>query len=176
MTQNKTALDMLYDRSGKTPERVCLIYHPDERMTFSELWLLSGRVYSYLKRRGIGKEDRVLYTLPRGLSLYAAMVGTMRAGAAFILTETGNDERTEFIRKNSEAKTVIGEKEWREIEKTESLEGYEKVDLHALLYIAYTSGTTASPKGVLHEYGSLENAALSARSGGKPILTEGDTF
>ncbi len=176
MTQNKTALDMLYDRSRKTPERVCLIYHPDERMTFSELWLLSGRVYSYLKRRGIGKEDRVLYTLPRGLSLYAAMVGTMRAGAAFILTETGNDERTAFIRKNSEAKTVIGEKEWREIEKTESLEGYGKVDLHALLYIAYTSGTTASPKGVLHEYGSFENAALSARIGGKPILTEGDTF
>ncbi len=176
MPENRTALDMLYERTRKTPEKVCLVYHPDERMTYEELWLLSGRVYSYLKRMGIGKEDRVLYTLPRGLCHYAAMVGTMRAGAAFILTETGADERTAFIRRNSEAKTVIGEKEWREIEKTESLEGFEKVDLHALLYIAYTSGTTAEPKGVLHEYGSLDNAALSARIDGKPILTENDTF
>lgn len=171
-----TVLEMLSSRVSATPDRVCLIYHPDERMTLSELWLLSGRVYSYLKKMGIGKEDRVLYSLPRSLPFYAAMVGTMRAGAAFILNETGNDERTAFIRRNSEAKTVIDETEWSRIEKTAPLDGYEKVDLHALLYIAYTSGTTADPKGVLHEYGSLDNAALSAQTDGRSILTQEDTF
>ncbi len=176
MEKEKTVIEMLYDHVEATPDRTCLIYDPGTRMTFSEFWCLTGRIYGWLKKRGIGKEKKVLYSLDRGPGLFAAMAGTMRSGAAFILTETGNDERTAFIRKDSEPDTVVTGKEWKEIIATEPLDGWEEIDLHALCYVAYTSGTTADPKGVLHEYGSLENAWKSARASGHPILTDSDTF
>ena len=94
-----TALERLEYYVINTPERPAVIYHPEERMTFRELWELSGKIYAWLKAKGIGAEDVVLYSLPRGIFLYACMVGTMRAGAAFVLTETENDpERTAYIR------------------------------------------------------------------------------
>ncbi len=177
MEKEKTVIEMLYDHVMRTPERTCLIYDPETRLSFSDLWCLTGRIYGWLKKRGIGKEKKVLYFLERGPGLFAAMAGTMRAGAAFILTETGNNEkRTSFIRKNCEPDVVVTQKEWAEIIATEPLDGWEKTDSHDLLYIAYTSGTTADPKGVLHEYGSLENAWKSARVDNKSILTASDTF
>ena len=39
-----------------------------------------------------------MYTLPRGIGLHACMIGTMRAGVVFVLTETSNDpEWTAFV-------------------------------------------------------------------------------
>ena len=62
---------------------------------------ISGRVYAYLKGRGIGKEDFVLIKLPRGVQPVLAMHGVWRAGAAWALVEdTYAPERIEFIRKD----------------------------------------------------------------------------
>ena len=129
-----------------------------------------------MKSRGIKAEDVVMYCLPRGIELFACMIGTMRAGAAFVLTETGNDKRTEFIRKDCRCKLYVDESDWNNIIQKEPLEGYEQIRPHSLCYIAYTSGTTSNPKGVLHEYGSLDNAWKSALLDGVPLFNEEDTF
>ena len=90
-----SALERLEEFVKKTPDRDAVIFEHDERLTFSELWLLSGKIYAWLKQKAIGAEDVVMYCLPRGLMLYACMVGTMRVGAAFVLAETQNSpERT----------------------------------------------------------------------------------
>ena len=172
-----TALERLEYYVINTPERPAVIYHPEERMTFRELWELSGKIYAWLKAKGIGAEDVVLYSLPRGIFLYACMVGTMRAGAAFVLTETENDpERTAYIRENSECRLFVDEDCVKEILNTKPLEGYEPVNRHNLCYIAYTSGTTGHPKGVMHEYGSLDNAWKAVMVDGRAIMYDTDTF
>lgn len=118
-----------------------------------------------------------MYCLPRGIELYYCIIGTMRAGAAFVLSETeGDPKRTEYIRKDCACRVFVSENELEEIKKTAPLEGFEPVQLHSLCYIAYTSGTTGHPKGVLHEYGSLENAWKSLRMNGNPLLLEEDVF
>ena len=62
---------------------------------------MSGRIYAWLKSKGIDAEDVVMYNLPRGIELYACILGTLRAGAAFVLTETDNNpKRTEFIKQD----------------------------------------------------------------------------
>ena len=172
-----TALERFEQYVLQTPNRDAVICEPEERLTFKELWDLSGRIYAWLKEKGMGAEDVVMYCLPRGLFLYACMVGTMRAGAAFVLAETENEpERTAFIRANSRCKLYVDDKCMRDILRCRPLEGYEPVQLHNLCYIAYTSGTTGHPKGVMHEYGSLDNAWKAVMVNGKPMMTGEDTF
>lgn len=176
-TLKNTALERLEESVKSRPDSTAVIYDPDSKMTFRELWQLSGKIYAWLKAKGIGYEDVVMYHLPRGLELYACMAGTMRAGAAFVLAETENDPgRTEYIREDSHCKLFVDESCFEEILDCAPLEGYEPVDLHALCYIAYTSGTTGHPKGVMHEYGSLDNAWKAAIIDGKPIMSEKDTM
>ena len=172
-----TALERLEEFVHKIPDNNAVISEPDEKLTFRELWDLSGKIYAWLKGKGIGAEDVVMYCLPRGLMLYACMVGTMRAGAAFVLSETQNNpERTEYIRKDSHCKLFVDEGCFAEILSCPPLEGYEPIQLHALCYLAYTSGTTGHPKGVMHEYGSLDNSWKSVVVDGDPIMSETDTF
>lgn len=174
--KESTTLQLLESWVIKTPNRRALVFEPGVSATFKEMWELSGKIYAYLKSRGIKAEDVVMYCLPRGIELFACMIGTMRAGAAFVLTETGNDKRTEFIRKDCRCKLYVDESDWNDIIQTEPLEGYEQIRPHSLCYIAYTSGTTSNPKGVLHEYGSLDNAWKSALLDGVPLFNEEDTF
>ena len=177
MGRPDTALERLEEFVKKTPDGYAVVYEPGARLTFKELWQLSGKIYAWLKAKGIGPEDVVMYCLPRGLMLYACMAGTMRAGAAFVLTETQNDpERTAFIRKDSDCRLFVDESCLPEILSFRPLEGYEPVRLHSLCYISYTSGTTGHPKGVMHEYGSLDNAWRAVMVDGSPIMHEGDIF
>ena len=174
---NKTILELFAEHVKKKPEQLAVIHKSEIKITNKELWELSGRIYAWLKSKGIDAEDLVMYNLPRGIELYACILGTLRAGAAFVLTETDNNpKRTEFIKQDCKCKLFVDEDCWKEIINTDSLDGYEPVNLHNLCYIAYTSGTTGSPKGVMHEYGSLENAWKSARYNGKPLFSNDDTF
>ena len=172
-----SALERLEEYVRLTPDCDAVIYEPEDRLTFKELWNISGRIYAWLKEKGMGAEDVVMYCLPRGVLMYACMVGTMRAGAAFVLTETENEpERTAFIRENSGCRLYVDERCTKEILQCQPLEGYEPIKLHNLCYIAYTSGTTGHPKGVMHEYGSLDNAWKAVMVNRKPMMTDTDTF
>ena len=172
-----SVLEMLANRVATTPDKTLLVCDPQTRISYAEHWELSGRVYAWLKAAGVGAEDIVMYCLPRGAGLFACITGTLRAGAAFVLTEVENDpKRTAFIRRDCNCKRYVDEAAWAEILETEPIEGFEPVNLHSLCYVAYTSGTTGSPKGVLHEYGSLENAWKAARVDGVGIHRDTDTF
>jgi len=173
----KNILKFFIEHVKKKPDHLAVIYNSETKITNKELWELSGKIYAWLKSKGIGAEDVVMYCLPRGIELYACIIGTLRAGAAFVLTETENNpKRTEFIKQDCKCKLFADEDCWKEIVNTDSLDGYEPINLHNLCYIAYTSGTTGNPKGVMHEYGSLENAWKSARYKGKPLFSGKDTF
>jgi acyl-coenzyme A synthetase/AMP-(fatty) acid ligase len=134
---NKTILELFAEHVKKKPEQLAVIHKSEIKITNKELWELSGRIYAWLKSKGIDAEDVVMYNLPRGIELYACILGTLRAGAAFVLTETDNNpKRTEFIKQDCKCKLFVDEDCWKEIINTDSLDGYEPVNLHNLCYIA----------------------------------------
>ena len=79
----KTIIDTLQTYTAQDPSAVIL--YDDAHfggISYAQLDEMSGRVYAYLKSKGIGKEDFVLIDLPRGVLPVIAMIGVWKAGAA----------------------------------------------------------------------------------------------
>ena len=152
----------ILDHAQKTPDKVALSDCRGTFVTYHELDILSGRVYRYLKDRGIGREDFVNILLPRGVEPFIAMLGVWKAGAAFVMLEEGYPaERVEYIQKDCGCKLVLDRGIWAEIMGREPLPGYEAACVHDAAFAVYTSGSTGNPKGVLHEYGNIDRIHAS---------------
>ena len=146
-------------------------------LTTAQFYELTGRVYAYLRAKGVGREDFVLINLPRGVQPLIAQFGVWRAGAAFALVEdTYAPDRIAFIRNDCGCKLELNASVWDEVLKTEARDGYEDVEPHDAAYAIYTSGTTGNPKGVLHEYGNLKEAADSLTYRGKELVPQDERF
>ena len=147
--------------------------YPDG-ITFAQFDILSARVYSWLKKQGIGREDFVLINLPRGLTVFAAAAGVWKAGAAFVIVEESYASgRTALIRKDCGCRAEIDRTAMEEIMREEPLSGWERTDPHDAAFAIYTSGTTGTPKGVLHEYGNIDRCLQSMQLEGNPMLGSG---
>ena len=164
---------------AKRPDEVFLVDVANNiKFTLKESDEISGKVYSYLKDKRIGKEDFILINLPRGASTILAMLGVWKAGAAFVVTEdTLAPERIEYIRKDCTCKLTIDNDVWEEILERKPYYGYIKCEDHNAAFAVYTSGSTGNPKGVLHEYGSLKllvySKGWSEEAFDKPIVNYG---
>lgn len=133
-------------------------------LTHKELDKQSARVYAYLKGKGIGRENMVMVHLSRDIRPFVAIMGVMKAGAAFTVMEAGHaEERASFVAKACNAVLEINDDNWNDIMACEPLEGFERADDHDKLMAVYTSGTTGTPKGVIHEYGQLKMEMISER-------------
>ena len=159
-------------------EKIALRDNPAQPgITYGQLDEFSGRIYGYLKERGIGREDTVMLCLPRGAQFPVAMVGVWRAGAAFVVCEdTYAPERIEYIRNDCACALVIDRDNWAEILEHDYLPGRETVAPHDLAYAVYTSGTTGNPKGVLHEFGNLEESCSFKNWEGVRLVGESDVL
>ena len=146
-------------------------------ITYEQLDLLSGRVYGYLKEHGVGREDTVMLCLPRGMQIPIAQIGVWKAGASFVICEdTYAPERIEFIRKDCGCKLFVSGDNWAELMEHDYRPGRETVHPHDLAYTVYTSGTTGNPKGVMHEFGNLDECAVAHRYNGRALLEEADVL
>ena len=153
-------VDSLARYTAETPNSAILFDEAHNKgITYTQLDDMSGRIYNYLKQKGIGKESFVLLNLPRGIMPVIAMVGVWKAGAAWALVEdTYAPERIKYIREDCGCKFEINAGNWEEIMHCDFIPGHEDADDHDAAYAIYTSGTTGNPKGVLHEYGNLDRA------------------
>ncbi len=169
-------LDKLQDYTAQNPNAAILFDDAHSKgLTYAQFDDMTGRVYAWLKAKGIGKEDFVLINLPRGVLPVVAMVGVWKAGAAWALVEdTYAPERINYIRDNCGCKAELCAANWEEVMHTDGLSGHEPLDEHAVAYAIYTSGTTGNPKGVLHEYGNLQRAIDSIRIDGQCPFNEND--
>ena len=175
-------------------------------MTFAELDERANRWAGALREQGVSTGDRVAVSMPNDLDIVAAFHGAMRLGAVWVgLNEALAAPEKAYMLTHSEAKVLLcGNAMAKEIEsetvpdRLRSLivagagsEGWSSalaaaettapsisVDPFAPAGIAYTSGTTGFPKGVVQSQWNLllPGAYLNATRGYDNTLRKGDCF
>lgn len=149
------------------------IRHRTGELSYQELDQHSARIARHLVARGIGPEDCVGLALPRTPHTIAAILGVLRAGAAYLpLDPSYPAARLNQITENAKPRLII-----RDANRSHELIGNaESVDLELLLeteperaeslqidpaltpdhfaYLIYTSGSTGVPKGAALTHGN----------------------
>ena len=150
-------LQRLSETAKTYPERAAVVDRDGERTTtYAALNDCSSRVASFLKARGLKKEDVVAIKLDKSMEYVAVELGVMKCGCAFVpLSDAMGEERITYVLKDSCATLVFDGAHWNAAMECTPLpeSDWAESDEHDLALIIYTSGSTGKPKGVAQEYG-----------------------
>ena len=148
-----------------------------ETWSYAELERRSRALALQLRARGAGRDRTVAVALPRSLELVAALVGVLRAGAAYLPLDLDHpDERQHRILRSAQPVCVLAGK--RDAARfgdvpvlvPEAWDAGTDAALDAGIapgdaaYVIYTSGSTGEPKGVLVEHRAIVNRLEWMRS------------
>jgi amino acid adenylation domain-containing protein/non-ribosomal peptide synthase protein (TIGR01720 family) len=143
-------------------------------LRFGELRDASSDVAAMLIGKGVGADHRVGVALPRSIELIVALVGVLKAGAAYVpLDPAQPDARRRALIDDAGIEVVIAAGDrWPAGARV----ALPRVSPDALAYVLYTSGSTGTPKGVMVTHRGLANyvrwarEAYAADTGGGALL------
>jgi amino acid adenylation domain-containing protein len=142
-------------------------------LTYRDLEARAGQVSYFLRSRGVKSGQPVAICLPRGLDLAVAVLGTLKAGAAYVPVDpTYPIERKSFMISDSGATVMISDEsspnlrlpaqcdiitmnEIRSIRVESKQLNFADPNPDDPAYIMYTSGSTGRPKGVVMPHAPL---------------------
>ncbi|MFF7295668.1 amino acid adenylation domain-containing protein [Streptomyces sp. NPDC008265] len=170
---------------ARTPGATALV-HGTERIGFAALDAWADRLARRLVRAGAGPERVVAIALPRSPAAVAAVLAVLKAGAAFVLVDTGYPEgRISHMLADSAPALLVTDSataprlplgplpQARVVLTDADPEAEADADAEArggavvavprtpapgdAAYLVYTSGSTGRPKGVVVEHAALRN-------------------
>ena len=180
---NRTAEDFPADRCvhelfeeqvTQAADRVAVVFE-DSSLSYGELNRRANRLAHVLRGRGVGPESRVGVCMERSLEMLIALLGTMKAGAAYVpIDPTYPAGRLRLILEDSRPRVLLvngtlsvptetpvidlskvmdSSEEWSSNLSTGAL----GLTCEHLAYLIYTSGSTGLPKGVAVPHRGLCN-------------------
>ncbi len=180
-------LTELFEDSVRRHEGRPAVTDAERSLTYAELGALADAVAGLLMERGIGEEDRVGIHMSRSVYVFAAILGILKAGAAYVAVDSRYpDARRDLMLAESGAKAVLTEPGWEgrfDAHGAEVIpygsgalpaaavipEGRSRPDGAAS--VLFTSGSLGTPKGIVLEH---RNILWFARNPSLPALTPDD--
>ncbi len=177
--------EQIHRRALAHPEKAAVIA-AGRQLTFRELDLLSNQLAAALRQRGVGAGTLVSVLFDREIWAYAAEIGILKAGGAFVpFIPDYPDERIDFCMKDGGIALMLTTERLRKQRSALAGESYRMITLEELFgaespeeilpdaafqappegetapdqpaYCIYTSGTTGRPKGVMIEHHNIAN-------------------
>ena len=160
--KNSSLIDLFEEQVRQTPDNIALIFNNLE-LSYSDLNSLSNQLGDYLKKTyQIKPEDMVGIMLERGEWMIIAILGILKAGAAYVpIDPEYPQERISYMISDSACTVLINEQELNKFQLVQ--DQYSRgnpvtgLQAHHLVYCIYTSGSTGNPKGVLVEHRNVVN-------------------
>ncbi|HEX8559980.1 MAG TPA: amino acid adenylation domain-containing protein [Pyrinomonadaceae bacterium] len=187
------SLHQLFEAQAKlTPNSIAIIYE-HERWTYRELNRRANQLAHHLRGLGVGPEALVGVLLERSVELVVALLGVLKAGAAYVpLDPDYPPQRLAFMLEDTRAPVLLTQA--RLLEQAPAGHGarvvrldadWEQIAAHSeedpgdgaspenLAYMIYTSGSTGRPKGVAIEHHSAVTLVHWARDNFDPESLRG---
>ncbi|MBL8300937.1 MAG: amino acid adenylation domain-containing protein [Rhodanobacteraceae bacterium] len=172
-----TIIDKLSHHAQRMPSAIA-VEHGNERWSYAELDVATSRVAAQLAGRGIGKGNTVAICIERGMAMLAAMLGTMRCGAAYVPVDLQlPSARRDFIINDAGVSALLCRDDIaiNVVADTALVLNIDELLLLSqeysglpqlphpddIAYVIYTSGTTGLPKGVIVKHSSVMNLLLA---------------
>ncbi|MEV6240456.1 amino acid adenylation domain-containing protein [Lentzea sp. NPDC051838] len=147
--------DLFAEQVLTTPDAVA-VEHGDDAVTYRELDRRSNQLAHLLRDNGVSAGDRVGLCLDRGIEMIVAILGVLKAGAAYVPIDPEHPlDRIQFLVDDARLAVVVSRN--RVLfhsplcpSKASNLPdtALERVE-PGPAYMIYTSGSTGRPKGVL---------------------------
>ncbi|MET0398243.1 MAG: non-ribosomal peptide synthase/polyketide synthase, partial [Longimicrobiaceae bacterium] len=177
-------------QAARTPGAAAVRWAGGE-LGFAELDRRASRLAHRLRGMGVGADDRVGIHLERGPEMMAALLGILKAGAAYLpLDPRYPAERLAYMAADSGARVLVTQASLAgtlpefagRLVLVDSATEHEpeagasslphSPSPENLAYVIYTSGSTGAPKGVAMPHRPLVNLlAWHLRHGGGPLRT-----
>jgi amino acid adenylation domain-containing protein len=173
--RDKCIHELFEEQVELAPEAAAVVFG-NRQITYRELNGRASQLAHYLRRQGVRPDTLVALFMQRSLELVIAILGVLKAGAAYMPIDTDLPvERIEFLLRDSCAGLILTQDKFRggvasfagevvclDGDRTkasdESRENPEPAALgHHAAYVIYTSGSTGTPKGVVNIHDGLRN-------------------
>lgn len=156
---------LISSQAQRTPTNKAIKYGASE-ISYDTLNKQVNQLAHQLVEQGVKPGDIVAVALPRSIELVVCLLAIMQCGAAYLpLDTTYPQQRLDYMMDNSKAEVLISTKEFpltlQSSPKTLWIEAIFSdmanfpstpldipIDLDAMAYLLYTSGSTGNPKGV----------------------------
>ena len=161
--------ELFEEQAARTPGAVALI-DGERRWSYAELERESALLARRLRKSGIGPEERVAVCAERGAGLVAALLGVLRAGAAYVPIDPAYPaERVALLLEDSAAPVLLTQERLLgllppyggRVVLLDEAGGKDGGPLprgwvhpDQLAWLIYTSGSTGTPKGVAIRHGA----------------------
>ncbi len=161
--------------AAKYPKATAVVFE-DQQLSYRELDCRANQMARYLEQFGIGPETVVAISVERSLAIPVAILGTLKAGAAFLPIDPDYPSaRRSFMLRDSDARVLITQQkfaaqfsdasipmilidtDWPAIGQQPEHPPAVAIDPDNLAYLIYTSGSTGQPKGTLLQHRGLCN-------------------
>ncbi|WP_053711125.1 non-ribosomal peptide synthetase [Streptomyces sp. NRRL B-3648] len=179
------SLPLLFERTVDERPSATAVVHDGVGVGYAELDRRANRIAHGLRARGVGPEDVVGIALPRSADAIAAMLGALKAGAAFLPLDPALPPlRLARLAADAAVHTVLTESDAtaRRLVAAAQEDGTKAppvlsvtddavrhaphtrpgvtVSPHHSAYVLYTSGSTGRPKGAVNEHAAVVNRIL----------------
>jgi amino acid adenylation domain-containing protein len=174
--------EIFAEQAVRRPAAPALVFE-GETLSYGELDRRADQLARYLRSRGVSPGDLVGICMERSFELLVALLGVLKAGAAYVpLDPEYPRERLTFMLEDCAVSFLLlqerlGSKvldgglapltrgiavdaEWEQIAAEKSMLPPCAADLEGLAYVIYTSGSTGRPKGAMNSHRGIANRLL----------------
>ncbi|MFD3518689.1 AMP-binding protein, partial [Streptomyces sp. NPDC058657] len=168
-------------QAAATPDAVAVIEESGRSLTYRELDAAANRLAHRLRAAGVGVEDVVGLCLHRSVELVVALVGVLKAGAAYLpldpdypagrLRAMATGSRVPLILTHAPAREAAAalappaarlldldtDAERAALREAPDTAPVTAVTPHNAAYVLYTSGSTGAPKGAVNTHAAFVN-------------------